>query len=448
MAEFDFKNLSEPLAEGDPCGPDLDLEGDREYMNFMAKIELLLPESYFAFDRTSIDFAAEFATLRELMQRTRDIRLLVVAAKLLILNKDVDGFASAVEAVDRLLKEQWEAVHPRGEDDGFAARMAILQTLDDMPSAVMPLQSVPLLTHRRTGPISFRSHALAAGALKPREDETFPDRVTIEQALGDLPMDDLILARNRSAAIVAALKGIRAASVERAGSEVAPAIDRLTALASNILAMLDKFVARRDPSAALSGPAATPDAPAENAGESGETTPVTAGAINSPLSARDALARAADYLQRNEPSNPALLLVRQAEQLIGKTFLDVLKVLIPQQLEQAAAQLGHERYFELPFGTLAGLVEASGGDSFSAGPSTTDGNGRAATEAAAAELPSVADRPGTIALLDQVAAFYRQFEPSSPIPLLIDSARRMMNKDFLSILKDILPPETLRGREL
>ena len=46
------------VSEDDPCGPDLDLEGDTELMNFIAATEGQLPASYYAFNRASIDFAA------------------------------------------------------------------------------------------------------------------------------------------------------------------------------------------------------------------------------------------------------------------------------------------------------------------------------------------------------------------------------------------------------
>ena len=64
MAGVELASLTAPVSEGDPCGPDLDLEGDPDYLNFMAKAEGLLPASYFSgqdgrpFDRTSVDFDA------------------------------------------------------------------------------------------------------------------------------------------------------------------------------------------------------------------------------------------------------------------------------------------------------------------------------------------------------------------------------------------------------
>jgi type VI secretion system protein ImpA len=41
--------------------------------------------------------------------------------------------------------------------------------------------------------------------------------------------------------------------------------------------------------------------------------------------------------------------------------------------------------------------------------------------------------------MQNVAAFYRSAEPSSPIPLLLERAAGMADRDFLSLLKDMLP---------
>jgi predicted component of type VI protein secretion system len=49
------------------------------------------------------------------------------------------------------------------------------------------------------------------------------------------------------------------------------------------------------------------------------------------------------------------------------------------------------------------------------------------------------------ALMEQFAAYYRAVEPSSPIPDLIDRARAPANRDFLSLLKDLLPKTALKS---
>ena len=142
MSGIDLAALTSPLAEGEPCGPDLDLAGDPDYMNFVAKAESLLPNSFFSgpdgrpFDRSTIDFAGELATVQSLLGRTRDIRLLVILAKLSICSRDLVGFERAVCAIRELVVQHWDDVHPRGEDGVFSARTAAIETLDDLPPAV------------------------------------------------------------------------------------------------------------------------------------------------------------------------------------------------------------------------------------------------------------------------------------------------------------------------
>jgi type VI secretion system protein ImpA len=72
-------------------------------------------------------------------------------------------------------------------------------------------------------------------------------------------------------------------------------------------------------------------------------------------------------------------------------------------------------------------------------------NGGATTsEAADAQAGTVAignikSRQDAIRALDAVAEYFRRNEPSSPIPLIVDRAKRLVAKDFLEVLADIAP---------
>src|SRR3984957_14147382 len=127
-----------------PCGPDLDLEGDTEFMNFIATTEGLLPASYYAFNRASIDFSAALQAAEKLLKRTLDLRLLVLMAKLAILNRDVAGFAQRIGNVAWLVREHWEGANPRAEGDDYSGRIAQLATLEDNAVVLLPLQHAPL----------------------------------------------------------------------------------------------------------------------------------------------------------------------------------------------------------------------------------------------------------------------------------------------------------------
>lgn len=82
----------------------------------------------------------------------------------------------------------------------------------------------------------------------------------------------------------------------------------------------------------------------------------------------------------------------------------------------------------------AAEAEAPGGAPASAGP----GAGSAAGVGAAAVggINSPADVSNA---LDRIVAYYRRAEPSSPVPLLLERAKRLVNADFLTIMKDLAP---------
>lgn len=66
----------------------------------------------------------------------------------------------------------------------------------------------------------------------------------------------------------------------------------------------------------------------------------------------------------------------------------------------------------------------------------SDGGGQAA---AAAPVGVIRSREDAIRSLEAVAEFFRRNEPSSPVPLFCDRAKRLISKDFLEVLADVAP---------
>jgi len=52
---------------------------------------------------------------------------------------------------------------------------------------------------------------------------------------------------------------------------------------------------------------------------------------------------------------------------------------------------------------------------------------------------AIQSRADAVRALDAVAEFFRRNEPSSPIPLFVERAKRLVSKDFLEVLADIAP---------
>jgi type VI secretion system protein ImpA len=62
------------------------------------------------------------------------------------------------------------------------------------------------------------------------------------------------------------------------------------------------------------------------------------------------------------------------------------------------------------------------------------------SQPAAVGAPGVIrSRQDAIRALDAVSEFFRSNEPSSPIPLIVDRAKRLVAKDFLEVLADVAP---------
>ena len=58
---------------------------------------------------------------------------------------------------------------------------------------------------------------------------------------------------------------------------------------------------------------------------------------------------------------------------------------------------------------------------------------------AAAAAGEIRSRDDAVRVLDRVSEYFRKNEPSSPVPLLLQRAKRLISKDFMEILRDLTP---------
>ncbi len=58
---------------------------------------------------------------------------------------------------------------------------------------------------------------------------------------------------------------------------------------------------------------------------------------------------------------------------------------------------------------------------------------------AAQPVGAINSRTDVTNALERIVGYYRQNEPSSPIPMLLERAKRLVNADFLTIMEDIAP---------
>jgi type VI secretion system protein ImpA len=455
MAIVDFDALKKPLSDTDPCGPDLDMDFDDDYMNFVANLEGLLPTTFFVdglpfnFDPAVINVDLQRTKCMELLQRTRDLRLLVLLARIFVLGRDLQAFAQTVDVMASLLGSHWDFVHPQAEGGRFAMRAAILGVLDE-PTIVFSLQYCRVCETRRQGPVTFRSYLYAIREAEPREGEEAPAESTLIQAMRDSEAQV-----NESRAFLeqlkASLQRIEALWIEHADILSSPKLSNVMSIVTRMISFIDLAFPRE--TSALATTAAVLD--------NDRNAPGRPAQVSSASDAVRAIEAAVDYFRKREPSSPVLPLLVQGQQLLGKSFTEILQILLPDQVSNAAYQIGGRQSFQLPLerlptfdtsGSTYDLTqfdeEAPAAELWPSEPAATEPAGAGHSEARMPE-PSPArhfsaeTRGQALTILDEVAAYLRMQEPGSPIPWLIERARALAERDFLSILRAILPPSAL-----
>jgi type VI secretion system protein ImpA len=272
---------------------------------------------------------------------------------------------------------------------------------------------------------------IATGEVKPRSSEQKHASAALTEAIADAPADALAATRRHIAMLKASLGHIRNIFLLH---NCSAGLENLAALIDRLQGFIDPHAALREQTAAR---AAEIDAVSGGAQDSGAGT-APDGAPTSLVEAQEALATIARYYSCSEPSSPALPLVRQAHQLIGKSFFEVMSILVPGQIEKAAFQIGADQFFELPVGKLSALSE---------GAESPGDNADPAKSSAASDPPRyrVESRAQAIALIDQVQGFFRHAEPSSPVPMLCERARALAERDFMGVLREVLPKSALKS---
>lgn len=444
--------LRDPISEAAPCGPDLEQSDDPDFVDYYFEAEGRLPERYFApgapnlqggtedmvFDPRSIHLRREVEAITALLRRSRDLRLLGLMARFQILAARPADFAATLEAMADLLAARLEDVHPQ-TSDGVSERRGALDALAEPTTVVMPLVHLPLLSN---ADVSYRQYLVASGEAAPRASEA-DSEVT--------PGDLISLLKNPSnAAPLTALHGelTRAALALRrisalcigAGAhaftpDFSPVLDTITDIQRLIREGLPQLVLWSE-LADLAPAAVVATKPAETA------TAVDADAmpqmppplpvagvvhIGNHAEARAVIDAVEGYLAQHEPSSLSLLLVTQARLLVGKSIVEAIELLRPQEAEQAELNLGRALGFSLDMSRLRMLAQAvpvKQGDSGDAGVT---------------KPVAIHDRGQLAANLRGVEDFYLRNEPASPVPVLLGSARNMLAKTFDAILGDLLP---------
>lgn len=272
-----------------------------------------------------------------LAARTRDLRVAVWLLRAGARLHGLDGAARGLALLRGMLEGLWDSVHPQldaSDGDDPTMRLSALASLFRPAAAPADLLAASLAPVR--GSLTLRELALGLGAIDPASGEVVPTESGVLQALQGLLATNAELADAAESAARDA-HAIVALLEQRVGSERTPDPVPLTRL----LDLLASAVARvRAPRPGDAGGAASEGTGAFDTNAAPLRPVAGAGAIASRDDAVHAIGRICDWIERHEPSNPAPLLLRRAQRLMNKSFLDIVRDLAPNGVDQVEMLAG------------------------------------------------------------------------------------------------------------
>lgn len=286
------------------------------------------------------DWKAVLRASRELLARTRDLRIAVRFTEAALNVHGLQGFVDGLKLLHGLIDRFWDTVHPLPDpEDGDRplARINALIELNDRTRVVRSLLMTPIVASRAAGRFSMRDVLIAKGELTPVTNGQTPSLELIEAAFLDCDLDELKATAGAAREAVSLLSGIAASLNEKLKSH-APSLKVLADELQRIVQTVDGALERRGARVESTGNDAEGDAPAAEA-----PSQVVVGAIRSREDAARMLDQVAEYFRKNEPSSPVPLLIERARRLISKDFIEILRELAPDGVPQAELVSGLNR---------------------------------------------------------------------------------------------------------
>jgi type VI secretion system protein ImpA len=331
MAVLDIGKLLAPVAPDAPAGPNL------EYDPAFAAIEKAAagkPEQVIGGAVTAEELPEWNSVLvgsLELLGRTKDLRVAVLATRALLYRNGVTAFAEGLALLKGLVEQHWVSLHPQLDpDDNNDPTMRVTALAALATSGLMlALRQSPLVESRALGPLSFADMFPAAGS---------PDNGRISGVFESVELsalEELTAALAGAAADLHAIDAVFEAQTGSRGPDFGALLDYFN---KAHLALRQRLEARK---------------PAEVAPEAGATPGATPGAPPPPprgltgdiLTREDvvkALDKICEYYARHEPASPVPVMAQRCKKLVSMSFYEILNELAPDGVKQAQIVMGKE----------------------------------------------------------------------------------------------------------
>ena len=329
----------EPLGEP-ACGEDL--EWDNDFLE-MTQAAAGKPGTQFSDDKDAKppDWRSVQKLAESLFERTRDLRVAIYWARAQLHLESALTVPDSLRLIHGLLERYWDDLHPRPDDGDAYARVNALNDMGSAAGLFGDLRQSLVISNRSIGELRGREVEIALGMLDARDGESVPSTAQIEQMLADAVAGEPALRQFPQQALVR-LEQINDLMRERVGYANAPDLQHLIGLMSGIRGLMPA-----DPGASMDDVSADADGSSDgqtSGGSVARRAGARGGGVGGSVDSREDALRAIDlvctYLERAEPTNPAQYFLRRARRLVDKNFIELVRELAPESLDQVARIMG------------------------------------------------------------------------------------------------------------
>ena len=280
----------------------------------------------------------------ELSQQTRDLRVLLLLTRALTRLHGLGGLLYGMSSVNTASHALWDSLHPQlviDDESDPQMRFSALSNFGDLDGLAADLrQSVVLSSHLGVLTVKDLERLLEHGSLEVN-GVTITDS-QLAQIVADVAKSKDAPVLELPRRIVAEINAVQEHFHHQLGSEFQPDLSTLVRPLQRISALLDS--SGHTGSASDSAHAGEHNDEMDTLAAAGGSVAAAKG-IGGIQSRRDALRQlelVCRYLEINEPTNPAPFLIRRAMKFMEMNFMDILKEMAPDGLNQASFITGVE----------------------------------------------------------------------------------------------------------
>lgn len=337
--------LLEPIAPDLPCGEDL--EYDPQYMELFIRI-IPREKKVIGGSMGSERLESEYESVRwseverdclDLLRRTRDVRLFVVLLRCRTQQAGPEGLVQGLLALERHLTLWPEALHPRLETDGEPDSMPRSDALLALTEPQGLLADIRALPVAGSGSLRLDVRDVERSFSMPLPDDALPPEA-MRHRLGEiraasLPEFLLLLEALRLIRRIDTLIHTSLSLGDQGASEDGPDLSSLLQLLGRLeLREQESVLESPAPPATVAPESSQLPSPADAADTPLAPSPVREQGIPNRHVAKERIKEIRLWFEEHEPSSPVPVLLRQAEQLIGRRFADLVTSIPPDLLEK------------------------------------------------------------------------------------------------------------------